>query len=174
MAPLRGPGRTASSLSGARKPHARHYRPLRNGASFPGNDRASSSTVSCSVLASRRRRAEDPRTLGRQSAEGPSGAMAVQEYETSSPRPTRYRRWCKGEIQRLIAELAEQGLRVLMISSEMEELVEGSQRVVVLRDGRSVAELSGEQKNTKNSARHGGRCRNRRWMSVETEQDGNE
>ncbi len=33
-----------------------------------------------------------------------------------------------------------------MISSEVEELVEGSQRVVVLRDGRSVAELSGEQK----------------------------
>ncbi|KAB8321044.1 sugar ABC transporter ATP-binding protein [Tolypothrix campylonemoides VB511288] len=55
----------------------------------------------------------------------------------------------KSEIQRLIAELAEQGLGVLMISSEVEELVEGSQRVVVLRDGRSVAELSGEQKNIK-------------------------
>ena len=55
----------------------------------------------------------------------------------------------KGEIQRLIAELAEQGLGVLMISSEVEELVEGSQRVVVLRDGRSVAELTGEQKNTR-------------------------
>ncbi len=55
----------------------------------------------------------------------------------------------KGEIQRLIAELAEQGLGVLMISSEVEELVEGSQRVVVLRDGRSVAQLGGEQKNTK-------------------------
>jgi ribose transport system ATP-binding protein len=55
----------------------------------------------------------------------------------------------KGEIQKLIAELALQGLGVLMISSEVEELVEGSQRVVVLRDGRSVAELSGEQKNIK-------------------------
>ncbi|MBW4641206.1 MAG: sugar ABC transporter ATP-binding protein [Gloeocapsa sp. UFS-A4-WI-NPMV-4B04] len=53
----------------------------------------------------------------------------------------------KGEIQRLIAELAEQGLGVLMISSEVEELVEGCQRVVVLRDGQSVAQLSGEQKN---------------------------
>jgi galactofuranose transport system ATP-binding protein len=30
---------------------------------------------------------------------------------------------------------------VLMISSELEELVEGSDRVVVLRDGRTVAEL---------------------------------
>lgn len=55
----------------------------------------------------------------------------------------------KREIQQLIAELAEQGLGVLMISSEVEELVEGSQRVVVLRDGRSIAELGGEQKNIK-------------------------
>jgi ribose transport system ATP-binding protein len=29
-----------------------------------------------------------------------------------------------------------------MISSELEELIEGSDRVVVLRDGRTVAELS--------------------------------
>lgn len=55
----------------------------------------------------------------------------------------------KREIQQLIAELAKQGLGVVMISSEVEELVEGSQRVVVLRDGRSIAQLSGEQKNIK-------------------------
>ncbi|MDZ7966516.1 MAG: hypothetical protein RM368_16315 [Nostoc sp. DedSLP03] len=36
-----------------------------------------------------------------------------------------------------------------MISSEVEELVEGSQRVVILRDGQSIAELGGEQKNIK-------------------------
>jgi ribose transport system ATP-binding protein len=47
----------------------------------------------------------------------------------------------KGEIQSLINELADSGLGVLMISSELEELVEGSDRVVVLRDGRTVAEL---------------------------------
>jgi ribose transport system ATP-binding protein len=47
----------------------------------------------------------------------------------------------KGEIQSLINELAGQGLGVLMISSELEELVEGSSRVVVMRDGRAVAEL---------------------------------
>lgn len=50
----------------------------------------------------------------------------------------------RGEIQALVNELAAQGLGVLMISSELEELVEGSGRVVVLRDGRSVAELTGE------------------------------
>ncbi|MBK9714936.1 MAG: sugar ABC transporter ATP-binding protein [Kouleothrix sp.] len=47
----------------------------------------------------------------------------------------------KGEIQALIEELADNGLGVLMISSEIEELTEGSDRVVVLRDGRTVAEL---------------------------------
>jgi ribose transport system ATP-binding protein len=51
----------------------------------------------------------------------------------------------KGEIQHLVNELAAAGLGVLMISSELEELVEGSSRVVVLRDGRNVAELSGDQ-----------------------------
>jgi ribose transport system ATP-binding protein len=50
----------------------------------------------------------------------------------------------KGEIQQLVNELASGGLGVLMISSELEELVEGSSRVVVLRDGRNVAELTGE------------------------------
>jgi monosaccharide-transporting ATPase len=51
----------------------------------------------------------------------------------------------KGEIQSLINELAESGLGVLMISSELEELVEGSSRVVVMRDGRCVAELRGAE-----------------------------
>ncbi|MFM9106743.1 MAG: sugar ABC transporter ATP-binding protein [Chloroflexota bacterium] len=47
----------------------------------------------------------------------------------------------KAEIQGLIDELADDGLGVLMISSEIEEITEGSDRVVVLRDGRSVAEF---------------------------------
>jgi ribose transport system ATP-binding protein len=48
----------------------------------------------------------------------------------------------KAEIQALIRELADQGLGVLMISSELEEVIEGSDRVFVLRDGRTVAELA--------------------------------
>ncbi|HYE66479.1 MAG TPA: sugar ABC transporter ATP-binding protein [Pyrinomonadaceae bacterium] len=51
----------------------------------------------------------------------------------------------KGEIQALINELAESGLGVLMISSELEELVEGSSRVIVMRDGRRVGELRGAE-----------------------------
>jgi galactofuranose transport system ATP-binding protein len=48
----------------------------------------------------------------------------------------------KAEIQRLIGELAQNGLGVLMISSELEELIEGCNEVTVLRDGRSVARLA--------------------------------
>jgi len=50
----------------------------------------------------------------------------------------------KGEIQRLIRQMADRGLAVLMISSELEEVVEGADRVFVLREGRSVAELDGD------------------------------
>ncbi|WP_407555588.1 sugar ABC transporter ATP-binding protein [Streptomyces sp. Pv4-95] len=49
----------------------------------------------------------------------------------------------KAEVQRLIDELAEDGLGVLLISSDVEELIEGSDRVVVLKDGAVVGELTG-------------------------------
>jgi ribose transport system ATP-binding protein len=51
----------------------------------------------------------------------------------------------KAEIQSLVNELAADGLGVLMISSELEELAEGCSRVVVLRDGHDVAELHGAE-----------------------------
>ena len=51
----------------------------------------------------------------------------------------------KGEIQRIISSLAEEGVGVLMITSEMEELLEGSDRVFVMRDRRTVAELPREE-----------------------------
>lgn len=47
----------------------------------------------------------------------------------------------KAEVQGLIDELAEQGLAVVLISSEMDELVEGADRIVVLHDGHVQAEL---------------------------------
>ncbi len=49
----------------------------------------------------------------------------------------------KAEIQRLIQTLADQGLAVVMISSELEEIAEGADRIFVLRDGVMVAELDG-------------------------------
>ena len=50
----------------------------------------------------------------------------------------------KQEIQNLVRELADDGLSVLLISSELEELITDADRVVVLRDGATVAELEGE------------------------------
>ncbi|AGL14086.1 sugar ABC transporter ATP-binding protein [Actinoplanes sp. N902-109] len=49
----------------------------------------------------------------------------------------------KAEVQALIDELAADGLGVVLVSSDAEELVEGSDRVVVLRDGAVVGELRG-------------------------------
>lgn len=48
------------------------------------------------------------------------------------------------EIIRLIETLCAEGLSLLVISSELEELLAYSARIVVLRDRRHVAELSGE------------------------------
>lgn len=49
------------------------------------------------------------------------------------------------EIIRLIEELCAKGMSLVVISSELEELVVYSSRVVVLRDHRHVAELSGDE-----------------------------
>ncbi|MEK1888946.1 MAG: sugar ABC transporter ATP-binding protein [Phyllobacterium sp.] len=51
----------------------------------------------------------------------------------------------KGEIQTLIKSLADEGLAVLMISSELEEVTEGADRVFVLREGLSVATFNRDE-----------------------------
>ncbi len=48
----------------------------------------------------------------------------------------------KLEIQTMIREYVSRGFGVVLASSELEELVEGADRIVVLRDGRSVTELT--------------------------------
>ncbi|MFB7829311.1 ATP-binding cassette domain-containing protein, partial [Streptomyces hydrogenans] len=50
----------------------------------------------------------------------------------------------KAEVQALIDELAQEGLAVLLVSSDIEELVEGADRIVVLRSGATAGELVGE------------------------------
>ena len=49
----------------------------------------------------------------------------------------------KREIYALISELARAGLAILLVSSELPELIGLSDRIVVLRDGRIVGELPG-------------------------------
>ncbi len=50
----------------------------------------------------------------------------------------------KAEVQALIDELAHEGLAIMLVSSEVEEVVEGAARVIVLRDGTVETELSGD------------------------------
>jgi ribose transport system ATP-binding protein len=50
----------------------------------------------------------------------------------------------KAEVQQLIDDLAAEGLAVVLISSDLEELVEGADRIVVLRAGAVVDELTGD------------------------------
>jgi simple sugar transport system ATP-binding protein len=50
----------------------------------------------------------------------------------------------KAEIQKLVLTLAEDGKACIFISSELEEVLRTSHRVVVLRDRQKVAEFSGE------------------------------
>ena len=51
----------------------------------------------------------------------------------------------KAEILKLVQSLREQGMSILFISSELEEVVRDSRRVVVLRDRAKVGELAGKQ-----------------------------
>jgi ribose transport system ATP-binding protein len=50
----------------------------------------------------------------------------------------------KAEVQQLINDLAAEGLAVVLISSDVEELIEGADRIVVLRAGEVVEELVGD------------------------------
>jgi len=51
----------------------------------------------------------------------------------------------KAEVQKLIGELAGQGLGIVMISSELEEIIEGSDQVIVLKDGQIAGVVSGDE-----------------------------
>lgn len=53
----------------------------------------------------------------------------------------------KAEIEELIQELASQGISILMISSEIAELERNCDRVVVMREGRKLGELLGNDIN---------------------------
>ena len=51
----------------------------------------------------------------------------------------------KVEVQRLVGELAENGMSVVFISAELEEVLRVSSRITLLRDGRAIDTLSSEQ-----------------------------
>jgi ABC-type sugar transport system ATPase subunit len=51
----------------------------------------------------------------------------------------------KSEIEDIISELAGGGVAILMISSEMDELIRSCDRVAVLSEGRKVGELAARE-----------------------------
>lgn len=50
----------------------------------------------------------------------------------------------KTEIQKLVVQLAEQGVGVLFISSELDEMIRCCTRIAVMRDGAKIGELVGD------------------------------
>ena len=51
----------------------------------------------------------------------------------------------KAEIEQLIQEFSKNGISVLMISSEIAELERNCDRIIVMREGRVIGELAGDQ-----------------------------
>jgi simple sugar transport system ATP-binding protein len=50
----------------------------------------------------------------------------------------------KAEIQRLVLDLSEEGKSCIFISSELEEVLRTSHRIIVLRDHKKAAEYPGD------------------------------
>ena len=51
----------------------------------------------------------------------------------------------KTEIQKLVLDLADQGMAVTFISSEVEEMLRTCTRMGVMRDGKKVGEVAGDE-----------------------------
>ena len=69
----------------------------------------------------------------------------------------------KAEVHAVIADLARQGLAIVLISSELPELLGMCDRIVVLREGRITAEVAGRRRDAGGRAlRHDRRRRCRR------------
>jgi len=60
----------------------------------------------------------------------------------------------KAEIYRIISDLAKSGFGVLVVSSELEELVHICTRILVMREGEIVAEVEGSDATERELLRH--------------------
>ncbi|MFL4468456.1 sugar ABC transporter ATP-binding protein [Tateyamaria armeniaca] len=60
----------------------------------------------------------------------------------------------KAAVHAFMAELASQGLSVIMVSSEIPEVIGMSDRVIVMRDGRIAAEVAGDDLTPETLVRH--------------------
>lgn len=60
----------------------------------------------------------------------------------------------KAAVHEFMAELADRGLSIIMVSSEIPEIMGMSDRVIVMREGRKVAELEGDTLTPETLVRH--------------------
>ncbi|NCB05886.1 MAG: sugar ABC transporter ATP-binding protein, partial [Clostridia bacterium] len=51
----------------------------------------------------------------------------------------------KAEIQKIVVDLAQKGMAVIFVSSELDEMLRCCTRMTILRDKRKIGELSGAQ-----------------------------
>jgi simple sugar transport system ATP-binding protein len=93
-------------------------------------------------------RPADPDMLARNLSGGNQQKVLLARWLATAPQliildePTRgIDVGAKADIQRKVAELSAQGLSVVFISSELEEVLRLAQRVVVMRDRRRIGEL---------------------------------
>nr|BFF19136.1 hypothetical protein GCM10025730_26570 [Promicromonospora thailandica] len=96
-------------------------------------------------------RPADPEALLRNLSGGNQQKVLLARWLATAPRllvldePTRgIDVGAKAEIQKLVAELAADGMSVVFISAELEEVLRISHRIAVLRDRRKVAEIDGD------------------------------
>jgi len=59
----------------------------------------------------------------------------------------------RSEIKRIWSDLTGNGQAILLASTDIEELIDVCSRIIVMRQGRAVAELSGERLNEANLLR---------------------
>ena len=91
-----------------------------------------------------RRRKEGRRTQRRQPAKGDPGAVDGDRarYHDYGRADTRHRRGRKRqEIQRIMLSMCEKGVSVIFISSELDEILRCSNRIVVMRDRSKAGEV---------------------------------
>ena len=144
-------------------------RPVRENVSLPSlGDLPASGSCARRRSGPRSREAlEQRRRLGRSSRRPPaplSGgnqqkllfarAMLVEPGVLIADEPTRgVDVGAKHDLYELLVRLAAEGMAVLLISSEIEEILGLAHRVLVMRAGRLVAELSGERMTERRSSR---------------------
>ncbi len=127
---------------------------LRSLVQGPFVDRRAEKTIADRMIDQLRIRAYSSEQIVNKLSGGNQQKVVVSKWLVSKPRllimdePTRgVDVGAKAEIHRLISELAQQGLGILMISSELPEILGMSDRVLVMRGGKIVGEFSREESN---------------------------